>query len=142
MSQNYSLSQSYGFDKSLRLLSPSDFKPVFDSCDTRASHQHFLILAKRNNLGRPRLGLVIAKKNVRLAVERNRLKRLIRESFRLQQHQLPPIDAIVLARRGMGELDNAALTRQLNKQWQRLARKLTADQSSETGSETKNNPGN
>jgi len=64
---------------------------------------------------------------VRNAVDRNRLKRLIRESFRLQQHQLPPFDAIVLARRGMDTLDNAALTRQLNKQWQKLIRKATSE---------------
>lgn len=121
------MSHHLGFDKSLRLLNSSDFKPVFDSPSFRASHQHFLILVKRNQLDHPRLGLVIAKKNVRHAVDRNRLKRVIRESFRLQQHQLPSFDAIVLARRGMGTLDNAALTRQLNKQWQKLVRKAASN---------------
>lgn len=117
------MSQNFKFDKSLRLLNSSGFKPVFDSSDFRASQQHFLILAKINELGRPRLGLVIAKKNVRNAVDRNRMKRLIRESFRLQQHQLPPIDAIVLARRGMDKLDNADITKLFLKQWQRITKK-------------------
>lgn len=117
------MSHNLDFNKSLRLLNSSDFKPVFDSPTAKASQQHFLILARTNELGRPRLGLVIAKKNIRNAVDRNRMKRLIRESFRLQQHQLPPIDAIVLARRGMDQLDNATLSKQLNKQWQRLIRK-------------------
>lgn len=73
----------------------------------------------------PRLGLVIAKKNVRLAVKRNRLKRLIRESFRHKQHHLPAIDAIVLARRGTENLNNIEITKILNDLWQRVAKRAT-----------------
>lgn len=113
----------WAFGKSLRLLSSNDFQSVFNDAPFRASHQHFLVLARANHLDRPRLGLVIAKKHVRLAVQRNRIKRLIRESFRLQQQSLAGIDVIVLARKGMGELPSAAITKQLNQQWQRVLRK-------------------
>ena len=122
------------FGKSLRLLNSSDFQSVFDDAPFRASHQHFLVLARANQLDRPRLGLVIAKKHVRLAVQRNRIKRLIRESFRQQQQTLAGIDVIVLARKGMDELTNPVITKQLNQQWQRVLRKArqTQDQQKPT----------
>jgi len=112
------------FTKSMRLLSSSDFQTVFDDAPLRTSHQHFLFLARTNQLDRPRLGLVIAKKHIRHAVDRNRMKRLIRETFRVKQQQLAGIDVIVLARKGMHEATNAVLIEQLNGQWQRLIRKL------------------
>ena len=112
------------FPKSMRLLNSSDFQSVFDDAPLRTSHQHFLFLARQNELSRPRLGLVIAKKNIRLAVDRNRMKRLIRETFRAKQQHLTGIDVIVLARKGMNDVANHLLIEQLNKQWQGLIRKL------------------
>lgn len=111
------------FGKNLRLLNASDFKAVFDDAPIRASHQHLLILSRKNTSDTPRLGLVIAKKNVRLAVSRNRIKRIARESFRLHQDKLDGIDAVVLARRGLDSLDNADLHKLFNKQWARIIKK-------------------
>lgn len=100
----------------------------------RASHKHFLILARPTENAQSRLGLVIAKKHIRLATRRNRIKRLIRETFRHQQPTLGNIDVIVLARKGMDELDNAQLIAQLNGQWQRIARKAKrSNDKTETG---------
>lgn len=111
------------FEKSKRLLKPGDFKPVFDDAPIRASHPNLLILSRPNGDRDGRLGLIIAKKNVRLAVERNRIKRLIRESFRHHPQHLYGLDVIVLARRGLADLGNKQLLTLLQKQWQRLARK-------------------
>jgi ribonuclease P protein component len=122
------------FGKSMRLLSSNDFQNVFNDAPLRTSHQHFLLLARRNQLNVPRLGLVIAKKHIRLAVDRNRMKRLIRETFRVKQQQLIGIDVIVLARKGMNDVANTALIEQLNGQWQRLIRKVE-----KTASETTEN---
>nr|WP_189420639.1 ribonuclease P protein component [Cellvibrio zantedeschiae] len=108
----------------MRLLNSSDFQSVFDDAPLRTSHQHFLFLARQNQLDCPRLGLVIAKKHIRHAVDRNRMKRLIRETFRVKQQQLAGIDVIVLARKGMHDSTNAVLIEQLNAQWQRLIRKF------------------
>lgn len=82
-----------------------------------------MLLARSNGLDHPRLGLVVAKKNVRLAVERNRFKRLVRETFRAYQHQLPPIDCVFLTRKGLDQLDNATFQRQLVQQFNRLIKK-------------------
>jgi len=111
------------FPKSHRLLNSGDFQRVFDQAPLRASHKLFLMLARPNGREYPRLGLIIAKKHIRLASRRNRLKRLIRETFRHQQQNLGGIDVIVMARKGMDQLDNPSLIHQLNGQWRRLARK-------------------
>lgn len=113
----------FGFPKPLRLLNAAQYRAVFSGTQIRAAHPNLLILACRNDLGHPRLGLVMAKKHVRNASDRNRIKRIARETFRLRQHELPPVDAIVLARPGAGELDNAALTKLLAKLWRKLAKR-------------------
>ncbi|WP_019528677.1 ribonuclease P protein component [Dasania marina] len=113
----------YAFDKSKRLLKASDFKPVFDNAVFKVSSKELLFLTKPNRLDHPRLGLVIAKKNVRLAVQRNRVKRIIRESFRLNQANIPALDIVVLARHSIDALDNASLHKHLAKLWQQLQRK-------------------
>lgn len=112
------------FCKSQRLLNSREFQNVFSDPPFRASHQHCLILAKPNNLPFDRLGLVIAKKHIRLAVQRNRIKRLIRETFRQQEQQATSIDAIVLARKGLGELDSTTVSRIMRQQWSRIQKKV------------------
>ncbi len=122
---NPMFSRPLSLPKSRRLLNSKDFGWVFDEATFRASHRHCLILARANESSKPRLGLVIAKKNIRLAVERNRIKRQIRESFRQRQHQLPGIDAIVLARKGLDKLDNADIHQLLNQLWQKIQHKVS-----------------
>ncbi|RDB44642.1 ribonuclease P protein component [Halomonas sp. DQ26W] len=112
----------HDFPPQLRLLTAGDYRLVFDHAAFKVHGNGLMALACPNGLGHPRLGLVFSKKNVRRAVDRNRLKRLTRESIRLQQHQLPAVDIVVLARRGANELDNATLHRQLNGMWRRLDR--------------------
>ena len=112
----------YSLTKSQRLLNARDFQHVFSDPPLRASHQFCLILAKPNGLAHSRLGLVIAKKHIRLAVHRNRIKRIIRESFRQQRHNVA-IDAIVLARRGFGELDNPRVAKIMGQQWLAIQKK-------------------
>ena len=108
------------FDKSLRLLNAPAYKAVFDDAKIKVSTQQLLFLARPNDLSHPRLGLVIAKKNAKHAVQRNRIKRIARESFRLAQHQIGGIDTVVLARRGLDQLDNIALHNMFTKLWLQL----------------------
>ena len=123
------------FGKPLRLLCSSDFQAVFDDAPFRASHSLFLILARPNGLPHPRLGLVVAKKHLNLAVERNRIKRLVREHFRLQQSALSGMDMIVLSRKGLAQLSNSEFTQQLQQQLKRVTKK--AAQAAEKSKETK-----
>ena len=115
---------NYTFDKSLRLLNAAAYKSVFDDASFKVSSKEALLLARKNEEAHPRLGLVIAKKNVKLATQRNRSKRIIRETFRLTQHQLPNIDIVVLARRGLDQLDNDAMQTMFNQLWRQLQKKV------------------
>ncbi|WP_304638600.1 ribonuclease P protein component [Pseudomonas sp.] len=111
-----------GFGRDCRLLTPAQFKAVFDGAPCKASGPSLLLLARPNGLDQSRLGLVIAKKNVRRAVDRNRVKRVARESFRHHRDGLGSLDIVVLARKGLGELDNAALHALFSDMWRRLIR--------------------
>lgn len=122
------LVSAYTFTRQQRLLTPAQFQAVFQDAPFRASHQQLLILSRPNGLPQARLGLVIAKKHIRLAVGRNRVKRLIRESFRHRQQQLAGLDVIVLARGGLDSLDNHQVLQQLDHQWQRIIRKRDQQQ--------------
>jgi len=111
------------FGKFKRLLSAGDYSRVFDKPDAKASHRNMLLLGRSNDRSQHRLGLVIAKKHVRLAVERNRIKRLARESFRVLPVTAPTFDVVLLARPGIANLDNAELSSILQQQWQKLVQR-------------------
>ena len=118
---------SFAFSKAQRLLTPVAFKRVFDSAALRVSCKELLILARCNELEYARLGLVIAKKHVRRATQRNRIKRVTRDSFRHQTLTVARanagLDIIVLARSGLDGLDNSALHELLRQLWRQLQRK-------------------
>ena len=113
------VSRDFGREK--RLLTPRQFKTVFDSPSGKLPGRNVLLLVRENDLPHPRLGLVIGKKSVKLSVERNRIKRQLRETFRQNQAQLTGWDIVVIARKGLGDLDNAELARQFTKLWKRLS---------------------
>ena len=84
-----------GFDKDKRLIKPCEFKRVFDNPDKKIHSLHLLLFVKKNcqsmdcqAFKKSRLGLAITKKKLKKAIMRNRLKRLVREQFRLSSlHQ-------------------------------------------------------
>jgi len=109
------------FPRELRLLTPAHFTFVFQQ-PQRAGMPQITILGRQNSLGHPRIGLTVAKKHVKRAHERNRIKRLTRESFRLRQHELPAMDFVIVAKKGIAELDNQSFTEVLEKLWRRHCR--------------------
>lgn len=102
-----------GFPKKSRLLSEKDFNPVFSRCQFRLSNRLFLILAIYNPGPDSRLGIVVPKKNIDTAVQRNRIKRIIRESFRLTKADFATIDLVVLVKKGPDGLSNKEIRDQL-----------------------------
>lgn len=110
------------------MLTPADFTYVFQQ-PFRVGTAQIMILARLNSLGHPRIGLTIAKKHVKRAHERNRVKRVARETFRLRQHTLPAMDFVVLGKKGIAELDNVALAAMLEKLWSRHCRQSAVSSS-------------
>ncbi len=114
------VSRDFGREK--RLLTPRQFKAVFDSPSGKLPGRNVLLLVRENDLPHPRIGLVIGKKSVKLSVERNRIKRQLRETFRHHQMDLAGWDIVVIARKGLADLDNPELAKQFAKLWRRLSR--------------------
>lgn len=96
---------------------------MFDNAILKVPDPLLLILARPNQLDHPRIGFVISKKNVRRAVNRNKVRRIIRESFRLHQHTLPAVDIVILARKGVGDQSKDILHQAIAKCWYRLNKK-------------------
>ncbi len=112
------------FTREQRLLLPSDYKFVFNQ-PTRSSDKILTVLAKKNESNdQARLGLAVAKKAVKTAVHRNRIKRLAREFFRLNQHKLACADYVILVRNGIDKMENKVITQSLAKQFNYLRKKL------------------
>jgi len=116
------------FTRQLRLLSSEDFQKVFKQTSCRSVDQRLTVLATPNELGHVRLGLAISKRIIKNAVGRNRVKRLVRESFRQHQQSLIGLDIVVLSRNGALQASNAELTSSLQTHWQRLAKQLAKEQ--------------
>ena len=76
---------------------------------------HFVLLALENNANISRLGITVSRK-VGNAVQRNRLKRIIREFFRSRKHLYPALsDYSIIAKRGTAQLSSSEIIRELNK---------------------------
>ena len=110
---------SQRFSKQLRLNKAADFKAAFQNGKKLAT-RYLAVFATPNDLSYPRLGTVVGKKAVNKAVARHRIKRAVRESFRLHQHLLGNVDLVVVAYHGINTLNKAELRPQIDQQWERL----------------------
>ena len=107
----------YEFDKKRRLLKKIEYDYVFEKAKKIVTTE-FIFLYRENTIGHARLGLALSKKLISKAHDRNRLKRLLRETFRTQN--LPGIDIIVLARKGVGSIKNPIIYNKLSQVWVNL----------------------
>jgi ribonuclease P protein component len=118
---------SASLPKQAKLLKAAEYNRVFDK-PVRSSDRYFTVLARPNDLQHARLGTAFSKKRVKLAVGRNRLKRIARESFRLLQlkldeHNEVNADFIVLAGAQCVKATNQQLFQSLEQHWQQLNKK-------------------
>lgn len=109
------------------MLTPSAFSRVFQQA-IPATSPYLTLLARQNDHDHPRLGITVPKKKVKKAVQRNRIKRCARESFRLRAHELPNIDIIFIAKNGIGELDNKSIHEIMNSQWMKLLKRCKSQE--------------
>ena len=117
------------FPRRARLTEAVDYSQVFKRCRYRLTDRSFTVLAISSQLDRPRLGLAISRKVARNAVARNRIKRVIRESFRHWQTRLDSLDIVVLGRAGVATQPNKALDAALEKLWTQLIEKCAGSSS-------------
>ena len=86
--------KQFTLTKQQRISAKQEAKIEVFSCRTK----HLVFVAKKNNLKFARVKIVVPKKHIALAVNRNRIKRWVRERFRLEQTNMPGIDLVVIAR--------------------------------------------
>lgn len=123
----------FGFPRTLRLTQAKDYQQVFAEA-TRSADHYLSVMARANGRNFPRLGLAISKRQVREAADRNRIKRVSRESFRLHQRQLAGFDFVVMARSPASQADHEHLHRSLRKHWQRLVKQCGTSWSASSSS--------
>ncbi|MEO1997759.1 MAG: ribonuclease P protein component [Planctomycetaceae bacterium] len=118
MEQSPSQSPSWQLPGSHRMRQSADFTRAYGE-KARAGDRFLLVFAARNGMHHPRLGLSVSKKHGN-AVRRSRIKRLLREAFRLSQFDLPSgFDLILIPR-----MDAGATRGDYQKSLKRLAWKI------------------
>ncbi|MFT7688380.1 MAG: ribonuclease P protein component [Candidatus Azotimanducaceae bacterium] len=112
------------FTKKHRLLNSFEFDAVFKGKDYRIGTPEFLILAKHNNEANSRIGMVIGKKTTKLAVNRSKVKRAIRESFRKNFPKNIGLDIVIVSRPAINQFLDSGLVKKLTHSWVELNQKV------------------
>lgn len=115
--------QQATFPRKVRLLEPSQYRAVF-SRGEKYICGGFVVIVATNGNSHARLGMAVAKRRIHRAVDRNRVKRVIRESFRHRLNCLPAIDIVVLVRSKTAGMNNARLSNELAGIWRRIERSV------------------
>lgn len=109
------------FPPTARVLRKVDFEAAYRQ-GSRHGNSHFSLTVRPNQLAAARLGMAIAARTVGKAVSRNRLRRIIRESFRHVREDLPSVDLIVGARVAARDASARELRASLDKLWNKVLR--------------------
>lgn len=110
----------FGLSRSQRLLRPSDFEAVLRG-GRRVRDVYFTVAVRTNSANCARLGVTVSRRTSPRAVVRNRIKRQIRESFRMSKSGLPGIDIVVVANGPAAAAANPALKQSLVKLLQKIS---------------------
>jgi ribonuclease P protein component len=87
----------------------------------RVSDALFTVIARPNGMGHARLGMAVGRRAAGSAVNRNRVRRVVREAFRLNQQELPPLDLVVNAKPAAAQAANGELTASVIALWMRIS---------------------
>jgi len=107
-----SVARPRSFPKALRLRRRRQFLAI-QRDGARRHTPHLVIIRRRSETNVPRLGVTVSTR-VGNSVQRNRIKRLLREVFRHRQSELAPLDVVVIAKPGAGELTYGQAAREFS----------------------------
>ena len=109
----------FEFDKSSRLLKSYEYQKVFEN-GLKDVSKYFVIFGSKNDKSKKRIGLVVSKK-VGNSVERNRIKRILREQFRLiRPDEELTTDFVVVARPGSKNVSSEEVKLRLKSSFYRI----------------------
>jgi ribonuclease P protein component len=112
---------NFAFPRRARLTKTDDFSSVFNF-RKRLNGRYLSINYRHNQLTLPRLGIVVGKKTACLAVQRNYMKRVLRELFRTQRCHLPPVDLVIRPQTSFKHTDYPAIRQEFDDLLARLRR--------------------
>lgn len=95
---------SFRFTKQAKIVKTDDFSSVFN-LRKRIANKHLVMRYRLNEAGTARLGLIVSKKTSKLAVQRNYMRRVLRELFRLNRHRLPVVDLVIQVQKAFEKPD-------------------------------------
>ena len=95
---------SFRFPRQAKMVKTDDFSSVFN-LRKRIASQHLVMRYRLNEVNLPRLGLIVSKKTAKFAVQRNYMRRVLRELFRLNQHNFPMIDLVIQVQKPFKKLE-------------------------------------
>ena len=102
--------------KDLRIKNPKEFSRIFSK--NKSFHKPGVImLTKQNELNQPRLGITLPKKHIKLSVKRNKIKRIIKESFRLNCKNIKNSDIVILSQRKLNSMSKHNIQETLKELW-------------------------
>ncbi len=110
---------SFLFPRSNRLTGKAQISNVFNNAK-KIKTPFFTLFFCENNLPFPRVAIVIKKSFVAHAVQRNKIKRIVKESFRLHKHQIKACDIIFYAYTNINKLTPEKLKQWLEKSWHQI----------------------
>lgn len=108
----------HAFSKNKRLLTKKEYERVFKQAK-KVVAPDFFILTILNDKNTARLGFALSKKSLPKASSRNRVRRVIRESFRTQS-ELKHVDIVVLGKPGLAKLNNQEIRMDLETLWKKI----------------------
>lgn len=118
------------FPRAARLLNGREYTHVFDKAKAYGTRGYTLLI--RSNPGQgARLGMVVGKKKLKRAVDRNLFKRLTRDSFRRHRHLLPDVDIIVIAK-PLSRERIQDITADLARHWLTIRKTISSPRSGES----------
>lgn len=107
------------FPRSHRLVTKAEFKHIFDE-PFKVNQKYLTVLYRPNLKDHARIGIIVGKRAVNSAVDRNRIRRVIRDSFRLNQEKLIGWDIVIIARQQCDTLSKEKIRKGINDLWERL----------------------
>ena len=115
---------TYNLEKTNKLINKKEFDKVFKSPKVAYSKEFVVLAIKNKECCNAKFGVIVAKKKIKQANKRNKIKRIVREFFRLNKNKFASLNFIFIANKNIDKFQNQALFKSLNASCTKLQKLL------------------